>query len=288
MLPCINQATTMNSPFESDIPAYSRGGWRAVELWLTKLEDYVANHSVAEARSLLDNEGIQPVAAAFQGGLLLSQGSERAAHWEHYRRRLDLLAELGVPTLLLAPDFAAPPTADDLSQAAESLSQAAALARDRQIRLAVEFQKTARFCASLDTAVALINQAGAEGTGICFDVFHYYTGPSKFEDLGYLSADNLAHVQLSDLSGVPREMATDADRIFPGEGDLNLEPILDHFERIGYQGPVSLEVLNPNIWQIPADRVAGIAFMAMERALGHRLASESANQQASDASTQGS
>src|SRR5690606_18743664 len=132
-------------------------------------------------------------------------------------------------------------------------------------------QKTARFCASLDTAVALIAQRGAPGVGVCFDAFHYYTGPSKFDDLACLSAENLALVQLCDLSGVPRELAGDADRILAAEGVVPNGPILDHVARIGYRGPVSLEVLNPMLWQMPADRVVGIALQAMERALGEHL-----------------
>jgi hypothetical protein len=37
---------------------------------------------------------------------------------------------------------------------------------------------------------------------------------------------------------------------------------------IGYDGPVSLEVLNPNLWRIPADRVADLGFQAVRRTLG--------------------
>ena len=105
MKPCISQATTLSTPFEADLTAYARGGWTAVELWLTKLETYLESHSVAEARRLLDDQGLEPVAASFQGGLLLTRGDEREAHWDHFRRRLSLLQELEVPLLIVAADF---------------------------------------------------------------------------------------------------------------------------------------------------------------------------------------
>ena len=57
MKPCISQATTLSTPFEADLAAYARGGWTAVELWLTKLETYLESHPVAEARRLLLEEG---------------------------------------------------------------------------------------------------------------------------------------------------------------------------------------------------------------------------------------
>jgi len=276
MKPCISQATTLSTPFEADLSAYARGGWSAVELWLTKLETYLEGHTVSEARGLLDGEGLRPVAASVQGGLLLSRGAEREAHWDHYRRRLGVLHEMGVPTLIVAADFNRDLVPDDYNRAAAALAEAAGEATAAGVRLALEFQKGARFCASLDTTLALILQSGAAGVGVCLDVFHYYTGPSKFEDLAYLTPENLAWVQLCDLSGTPRELASDGDRIFPGEGDFQTGPILDHLAKIGYEGYVSLEVLNPQLWRIPADRVADLGYQALCRTLGHWITAEPA------------
>ena len=274
MKPCISQATTLSTPFEADLDAYGRAGWSAVELWLTKLETYLQSHTVVEARSLLEQHGLQAVAAASQGGLLLSRDAERVAHWDLFRRRLELLRDLEVPTLVVAADFVRDLAAEDYGRAAESLVEAGALAGEAGVRIALEFQKGAKFCSSLDTTLALIGQAGAENLGVCLDLFHYYTGPSKFEDLAYLRPENLAWVQVCDLSGVPRELAGDADRIFPGEGDFQIGPILDHLASIGYDGFVSLEVLNPQLWAIPADRVADAGRQAMDRLLGGRIASK--------------
>lgn len=267
MRPCISQATTLSTPFEVDVQSHAMAGWSAVELWITKLENYLRSNTVAGARSLLESHGIQPVAASSQGGLLLSQGAERAAHYDLFRSRLDVLRELQVPTLIVAADFTREVAPEDYGRAAESLVEAAGLARAAGVRIALEFQKGSQLCSSLDTALALIAQSGAEGVGVCLDLFHYYTGPSKFEDLAYLSLENLAWVQVCDLSGVPRELAGDADRIFPGEGDFQIGPILDHLASIGYEGFVSLELLNPDLWAIPADRVADVGRQAMERLL---------------------
>jgi 2-keto-myo-inositol isomerase len=276
MKSCISQATTLSTPFELDIEAYGRAGWSAVELWLTKLETYLQAHTVEEVRSLLEENQVRAVAAASQGGLLLSRDAERSEHWDLFRRRLDLLKQLDVPTLVVAADFVRELVPEDYGRAAASLNEASALARDAGVRLALEFQHGSTVCTSLDTALALAGQGGGD-LGICLDLFHYYTGPSKFEDLAYLSPENLAWVQVCDLSGVPRELAGDADRILPGEGDFQIEPILDHLASIGYNGYVSLEVLNPQLWAIPADRVADAGRQAMDRLLGRRQTSDHAS-----------
>jgi sugar phosphate isomerase/epimerase len=271
MIPCISQVTTLSTPFEDDLPAFSRSGWPAVELWLTKLEAYLdAGHTAEEARAFLADNGLTALAAAGQGGLLLSRGGAGDA-WDLLRRRLDLLAALGVPTLVVAADSGGGPGAirpEDYGLAAQNIARAAGEAAARGVRLAIEPQKSSAVVASLDTALALVAQSGAANAGVCLDLFHFYTGPSKFEDLAYLSPENLAWVQLCDLAGTPRELAGDADRILPGEGDFGIGPILDHLARVGYAGGVSLEVLNPNLWQTRADFVADAGLRATLRTLG--------------------
>lgn len=274
MIPCLSQATTLATPFETDVATCAEAGWPAIELWLTKLEKFLEDHPESEARTRLDDAGVRPLAASLQGGLLVGTRTERSAHWEHFRRRLATLQALAVPLLVVVPDFRAEPHADEIAEAGARLAEAADLAAKHGVRLALEFQRGQRFCASLDSAAAFLAHSGA-AAGLCFDVFHYYCGPSKFEDLAYLTTDNLAHVHLSDLSGTPRELATDADRILPGDGDFQLDPILDHFIRIGYCGPVSLEVLSPLFWEMPSDRVAQIGLSALHRTLGDRSVSPS-------------
>jgi sugar phosphate isomerase/epimerase len=98
-------------------------------------------------------------------------------------------------------------------------------------------------------------------------VFHYYTGPSKFEDLGLLTPDNLAFVQVCDLAGTPRELASDGDRIFPGEGDFRLGPILSQLQAAGYEGWVSLELFNPTLWQMKISQVVELGYTSLTRLL---------------------
>lgn len=268
MKPCISEATTMPASFAEDVAAYADAGCAAMEVWLTKLENHLQSHSLADTRRLLSDRGMTIVAAAYQGGLLLSQGEQRQAHFDHFRQRLNLCQQLGIPLLLLTADFANKVEALDLERAVVSLRQAAQWAAGFAVRLALEFRGKNTFCASLDSALALVAQCGEPNVGINFDVFHYYTGPSKFEDLDLLTPHLLAHVQVSDLAGVPRELADDRDRILPGDGDFRLQPLLAKFRQIGYEGWVSLELLNPILWKTKPVQVAEIGFTALRKLLG--------------------
>jgi 4-hydroxyphenylpyruvate dioxygenase len=268
MKACISEASTLPCSFDEDIHAYAQAGCRAMEVWLTKLETHLEKHSPADTRKLLEDHQMSLAAASYQGGLLLSQGEQRRAHFDHFKRRLDLCQFFGIRTLLVTADFIDRIDQTALERSVVSLVEAARWAQAFNVRLALEFHGKGSFCACLDTALALVRASGESNVGVCLDVFHYYTGPSKFEDLGLLTADNLFFVQVSDIAGVPRELATDRDRILPGEGDFRLDPIIAQIRQAGYDGWVSLEVLNPTLWQVKPAQLAELGHKAVLRLLG--------------------
>jgi 4-hydroxyphenylpyruvate dioxygenase len=261
----ISQSTTLSTPLEEELEALASGGWQGVEIWLTKLEKHLENHSSAETKRLFEAKQLTPVAGAYQGGLLLSQGEQRKLHFDHFKRRLRLCEEFAIPTLLVVADFVQRIDQVSLERAIVSLKQAAQFAAAVNVTLALEFRGADSFCSNLDTALTLVEQCDEPNVGINLDLFHYYKGPSKPEDLDRLTKQNLAFVQLSDVIGVPRELMTDSDRVLPGEGDFRLEPILQMLKRIDYPGWVSLELFNPLLWEMKPSQVSELAYTAMSR-----------------------
>jgi 2-keto-myo-inositol isomerase len=268
MQPALAQVCSLNSPFAQDVEDYAAGACRAIEVWLTKLETYVEKYSVAQAKSLCRQHEVTLPVASFQGGLLTSQGEFRREAWDSFGRRLKLCRELEIGTIVIAGDIAGPLAQADLDRVQVSLQQAAILGAQHNVRVALEFHGHAAFANNLQTAAALVAEVGNPHLGLCLDLFHYYVGPSKAEDLGYLTVDNLFHVQLCDLAGQPREFAADADRILPGDGDFQITPILDHLRQIGYSGHLSIELMNPQIWQISPRNFGEIGMTALRKLLG--------------------
>jgi 4-hydroxyphenylpyruvate dioxygenase len=268
MIAALSQVCTLNAPFEKDVEDYSAGHCRAMEVWLTKLETYLQSHSLDDVQSLLAKYEMAVPVASFQGGLLVSQGDARREHWNHFTQRLELCRSLKIETLVVAGDVIGPLNQQALDRLRLSLAQATHEAGERGVRLAFEFQAKATYPNNLQSAAALIEEIGSPNLGLCLDVFHFFTGPSKEADLAYLSAENLFHVQLCDLAGQPREFAYDADRILPGDGDFPLAPIVDRLRAIGYAACVSVELLNPAIWRIGPRQFGEVAITALRKVLG--------------------
>lgn len=268
MIAALSTVCSLDASLETILEDYAAGHCEAIDLWLGHAEGFLAKHGVAALKDRFARHGIAAVAASFQGGLLTSQGEARLEHWKHFEARLPVLGELGIPVLVVAGDAFGPLSAQDFGRLSMSLAEAAKRAADAGVRLALEFDAHASFPNNLQSAVAIVDEVGSPALGICLDWFHYTVGPSKPPDLGLLSRENLVHVQLSDIADVPREMASDADRILPGEGSSPPDDLVARLEAIGYAGAVAVELHNPALWRVPPRQFGEIAITALRKQLG--------------------
>ncbi|WP_072022297.1 sugar phosphate isomerase/epimerase family protein [Zavarzinella formosa] len=262
---CISQATTLPAGVIDDLTAFADIESAGAELWLTKIEKHLEQHSFDELKNLFVSRNLRPAAASYQGGLLLSQGEQRKAAFDLFRKRLELCQALGVPTMVLVADFAQKVDSQSLQRSIVSLKQAGQWAAGFGVRLALEFRGGDTFCSCLETALMVVGQTGEPNVGVCLDWFHFYKGSSKPDDLAGLTNANLFHVQVADVAGIPRELMTDSDRVMPGDGDFSFTPLADNLKRIGYDGWVSLETFNPVFWQLKHTQVAELGLMAVNR-----------------------
>jgi sugar phosphate isomerase/epimerase len=88
-----------------------------------------------------------------------------------------------------------------------------------------------------------IDAIGEPNVGLLFDSFHWYTTGLSVADIEALRADQIVHVHINDAKDVPVEEALDNDRVYPGEGVIDLAGFLRGLHSIGYRGPVSQEIL---------------------------------------------
>lgn len=264
MIPTVSQVCTLQSSFETDIEGFSQAGLQSIEIWLTKLERFLATHSIDDARQLLADNSMTPAVASLQGGLFSGPGPDRDESWSLFAKRMQLCRQLEIETIVVALDIKPPCDLDDI-RSGESLQRIANIADECGVRVALEFQSQAAFGNNLQTAAALVGQVNRSCLGICLDAFHFFTGPSKLSDLNYLNQENLFHVQLADLADVPREIAADSDRIVPGDGDFELSAIMNHLRSINFPSCVSMELMNPRISQIPAHQVGDVGRRTIER-----------------------
>ena len=121
------------------------------------------------------------------------------------------------------------------------------------MRLALEFMampgssvQTFAQCAEILEAVDRAN------VGMLLDTWHFCAGGSQPEELSALRGDRLFMVHVSDCPARAPFTAQRAESYWPGEGDAPLEELLRSVRATGYDGPCSVEVMDPNVLALPA------------------------------------
>ena len=148
--------------------------------------------------------------------------------------------------------FTTPVTA----QLTDALRRCAALFGDAGAGMAVEFSPLGPV-GSIPDAMTIVRAARGGGrAGLLIDSWHFCFGPSTWDDLAAVSPDDIAYVQFTDAlapeSGrLMRE--TLHRRALPGDGVLELDRFAATLLETGWDGIVSVEVLNAELRTLPAD-----------------------------------
>jgi len=241
-VPCINQATTMKADFTTAMDAYSRAGFRVVELWLNSVHPFLAKESVAVARRVMADCGLAPRSACCDCENLFFRGlPEREKKMEAFRAKLDLSARLGANRFVLCSGVSEEATPGDYEAAVPMLREIGELGRQFGIIIGVEFIRGARFLGCVETTANLLRKVGHPNLGVLVDTFHFYAGVSKLDDIAKLQPGEISWVHINDVPLKPRELLDDKDRVYVGEGVMPLGDILGALAKV-YEGPVSFEV----------------------------------------------
>ena len=122
-----------------------------------------------------------------------------------------------------------------------------------------------------EVAFVLVEVAHPDACTI-LDVFHVYRGGSDFAGLRMFNGDALHVFHMNDYpADPPREKATDADRIYPGDGAAPFAQILRDLRAIGFRGFLSLELFNRKYYQQDPLVVARTGLEKMKVCVGKAL-----------------
>jgi sugar phosphate isomerase/epimerase len=244
---CVHEATSTNFDYRTAMEGYSRAGIRAVEVMLTKAREFADKSSVASARRLLDDLGLRPVSTSNQLGLV-EPNPARAKNLEELRWKCELAQALGSDRIVAPTVTREAFTEDDYKRGVDNLREAGDVARPFKITLMVEFTRLSTFAGTLSTALQLVRTANHPNVRVMMDIYHFWGGVSKFEDLELLRDGELHHLHFEDVpASPPREQLEQRHRAWPGQGIAPLRRILEVLRRKKYAGPASVEMFDPMI-----------------------------------------
>ena len=173
------------------------------------------------------------------------------------QKKFDLMARLGMDTMLLCSNVGTATIADD-GIVVEQLRRLGDLADRYGIDIAYEALAWGRFVSEYDHAWDLVRAADHPRIGTCLDSFHILSRDTDLSRISEIPGEKIFFLQLADAPALSMDVLSWSrhHRVFPGEGAWDLTDFLARVAATGYAGPVSLEVFNDSFRQADTQRTA--------------------------------
>ena len=194
-----------------------------------------------------------------------------------FPRLARLAAELGCPRMCTWFSPALPDPDLFRRVAGERIKRAAGIAGEYGVRVGLEWvapylsrQGEGRrpFIWRMDQMLEWIEEMGEANLGLLVDSWHWYHQDGTVAELEALRVEQIVHVHINDAPGLPKETLGDVtDRVFPGEGVIDLAGFVGALAKVGYGDYLSPEILNPAMRELPGDEAIERAVAGVRRLL---------------------
>lgn len=171
--------------------------------------------------------------------------------------KFKLMSRLGMDTILVCSNVATA-TIDDDGLRAEQLAELAQLAGDHGVKVAYEALAWGKYVNDYEHAYRLVEMVDHPHLGTCLDSFHILSRDWETSHIEAFNPEKIFFVQVADAPKLSMDVLSWSRhyRVFPGEGQFELDKFMGHVVRAGYTGPVSLEVFNDVFRQSDVERTA--------------------------------
>ena len=267
----LNGATTMHADLETDIQAASAAGFDLIEIWAAKLREFLKTKTAADLKNLLNEAGLEPYSINSIEHITFRDAEDYGKIKAECAELSKIAGEIGCPYVVVVPGKLPENVSQEkiLDESVRVLNELADIAELHNVSLAFEFLgQTDCSVQTLDFCKEIVEKTDRENVGLVIDTFHFYAGNSSFEAIDALDPEKLFIFHINDAENLPKENLTDAHRLYPGEGILPIKEIKKHFDKIGYNRMVSIEIFRPEYWNQDPFEVARKAKAATEKVLG--------------------
>ena len=267
----LNGATTMRADLSTDILAASAAGYDLLEIWSAKLYKYLETKTTADLKGELEAANIEPYSINSIEHITFRSAED----YDKIKTECELLSriasEIGCPYVVVVPGKLPAGASKEtiIEESVRVLTELSDIAGKYRVSLAFEFLGQSDCSVqTLDLCSEIVEKVGRDNVGNVIDSFHFYAGNSSFEAIDLLDPKKLFIFHINDAEDLPKEPLTDAQRLYPGTGILPLTEMKEHFDKIGYDRMVSIEIFRPEYWAQDPFEVAAKAKLATEETLG--------------------
>lgn len=267
----LNGATTMRADLPTDLRVAEAAGFEFVEIWASKLRDFLKHQSASELRDLFAKHNLKPLSINSIEHITFRSPADYESIKQQCEELSRIASEIECPYIVVVPGRipeGGATRAEVVDESVRVLNELCDIAAPDNVSLAFEFLgQTDCTVQTLDLAHEIVRTADRSNLGLVIDSFHFYAGGSKVEMIEALDQQLVAVFHINDAEDRPRETLNDSHRLFPGLGILPLRALISAFNRIGYDRVASIEIFRPEYWDMDPLEVAKQAHESTQRVL---------------------
>ena len=225
----------------------AEAGFAGVELWLNDIYEYVGQGGeVSDIEKALADHGLIVPCTIAARGWADAVGPEYPLALDEVKRRMELAARLGSPYLVATPSR----EPCDQQQVTERYSSLLEIGRNIGVKPTFEYISFFRSAHSLGQAWKVVQDTNDVDATLILDAFHSWNSNSTLDDLRAIPGDRISHYHIDDAArDKPPGSQMDPDRVMPGDGAIDLAAEIRVLREIDYEGTVSLELFNRDLWE---------------------------------------
>lgn len=250
---CLNTSTISGQKLGivKYIEIAAAAGYDAIEIWLPDLNTYLKEGGTMTALAQrVKDAGITVEDAIAFAPWMVEDDAQRTSGFKQLEEEMNLLAQLGCKRIAAPPAGVKKDPPLDLFKAGEHYKQALDLGRKTGVMPQLEFWGASGTLFHLGQAMAVAAVANDPDARLLPDVYHLFRGGSGFDGLRLLKGSAVEIFHFNDfVNSKPVAEQTDADRIYPGDGDAPLGAVVDLLKEMGGSKVISLELFNRDYWK---------------------------------------
>ena len=241
--------------FKDRVRAAARAGFKGIGIWHTDLEHILQHRTLKEMKKILDDNGIKHLELEFLNDWFLN-GARKAESDSRKRRLLEASEALHAKHIKVGDFYNSKCT---MPRIIESFAVLCMEAENYGATIGFEIMG----CAMIDNikdAVTMVERSGAKNGGLIIDIYQVANLGMTFEEISSIPLKYLVNVELNDgtLPGSPDH--DPANRRFCGEGEYDIQGLIQCVNKMGYIGPWGVEVISEELATLPLKEMSTKAF----------------------------
>lgn len=238
-------------PIDKEVELAAKVGYNAIEPWLRELEDFQKKGgNLKDLGKKIADLGLKVESSIGFAEWIVDDDDRRKKGLETAKRDMEMVLAIGGKRIAAPPAGATDKPNLNLNAIADRYRALAELGAQVGIIPEVELWGHSKPLHKLGEVVFVAVESAHPHACILPDIYHLYKGGSDFDALKLLAGKSIGIFHMNDYSSsIAREKITDADRVYPGDGNGPLKQTLRTLRDIGYKGMLSLELFNRDYWK---------------------------------------